>query len=344
MSKFSAKDILKKNEFYVFLVIILLGVFIHIRSGMFFSMQNFCDIARAAMVTLLMALGQHLVIVSGGLDIAFPAIAALSMYVPMKYLIIDGGYMGSMLWPILIAMVLGCLMGALNGFLVGKLGITPLIVTLGTCSIFRGIMLGALNAQVYTTVPAAEPLANANLFTYHSEATGFTSVLNAMVFVPIVFVIITWIILRHTRLGRGIYAVGGNLAAAKRAGFNTTWIFIFVYAFNGTLCALAAMIRSTLLTAVQPNSFTTMDMEIISMCVVGGAAIGGGIGTLTGTVLGCILMTIIKYSLIMIGIPAYWQSFFSGLIIIIGTGIVSYQALLKKNKPQELIKEAKGGE
>ena len=340
MKNLTAKKLIKKNEFWVFIVIVLLGILIQTRSGMFFTMVNFCDLSRAAMYTMLMALGQYLVIVSGGLDIAFPAIAALSMYVPMKYMVIDTNYGGSMLWPILISMALGLIMGAFNGFLVGRLNITPLIVTIGTCSIFRGFMMGALNAQVYTWVPdVVKDLSESNLFVYYSEATGITSRMSTLILVPIAFVFLTLFITKYTRLGRGIFAVGGDLVSAKRAGFNTTFIFIFVYAYNGMLSALAAMIRTILLTTVQPASFNTIDMTIISMVVIGGSAIGGGTGTILGTVLGCILMTIITNSLIMIGIPSYWQSFFSGLIIIIGTGIVAYQALRQKNKPQELIKD-----
>ena len=133
--------------------------------------------------------------------------------------------------------------------------------------------------------------------------------------------------------------MGGDLVSAKRAGFNTNAIYVFVYAYCGMLSALAAMIRTVLLTTVQPASFNTIDMTIISMVVIGGAAIGGGTGTMLGTLLGCLLMTIITNSLILIGIPAYWQSFFSGLIIIVGTGIVAYQALRQKNRPQELIQD-----
>ena len=334
------KKVLKKNELYVFLVIVLLGIVIQVRSGMFFTMANFCDMTRAAMYTVLMALGQYLVIVSGGLDLSFPAIAALGMYVPMKYLVIDTNYAGSMIWPFLIAMVLGALMGAFNGYLVGRLNITPLIVTLGTCSIYRGFMMGALNAQVYTWVPdVVKKLSETNLFVYRSEATGLSSQMSALVLIPIAFILITYFITKYTRLGRGIFAVGGDLVSAKRAGFNTNAIFIFVYAYCGMLSALAAMLRTVLLTTVQPASFNTIDMQIISMVVIGGAAIGGGTGTMLGTLLGCVLMTIITNSLILIGIPSYLQSFFSGLIIIVGTGIVAFQALKQKNKPQELIQE-----
>lgn len=334
------KKVLKKNELYVFLVIVLLGTVIQARSGMFFTMANFCDLSRAAMYTVLMALGQYLVIVSGGLDVSFPAIAALAMYVPMKYIVIDPNYSGSMIFPFLVAMVLGALMGMLNGYLIGKLNITPLIVTLGTCSIYRGLMMGGLNAQVYTWVPdVVKELSETNLFIYYSEKTGMTSRMSALIIIPIVFIFITYFITKYTRLGRGIFAVGGSLVAAKRAGFNTTGIYMFVYAYCGMLSALAAMIRTVLLTTVQPASFNTIDMTIISMVVIGGAAIGGGVGTMLGTLLGCVLITIITNSLILIGIPAYWQSFFSGLIIIIGTGIVAYQALMQKNKPQELIQD-----
>lgn len=332
------KKLLKRNEFWVFIVIILLGVVIQVRSGMFFTMVNMTDLIRAAMYAMLMALGQHLVIVSGGLDISFPAIAALSMYIPMKYMVIDPNYAGSMLWPFVVAALIGVALGAFNGFLVGKLGITPLIVTLGTCSIYRGFMLGGLGAQVYTWVPdVVKELAEVNIFVYSSPSTGMTSRLSILVLLPIAFIFITYFITNYTRLGRGIYAVGGDLVSAKRAGFNTTLIFIFAYAYNGMLSALGAMVRTVLLTTVQPASFDGMDMTIISMVVIGGGAIGGGTGTILGTVLGCILITIINNSLILIGVPSYWKTFFAGLIIIVGTGIVAYQALQQKNKPQELI-------
>jgi len=105
------------------------------------------------------------------------------------------------------------------------------------------------------------------------------------------------------------------------------------------MAALTGMLRTVLLTTVQPASFNTIDMVIISMVVVGGTSITGGYGTLTGTVLGVFLISIIRHSLVLIGIPTYWQSFFNGVMVIVGTGIVAYRALKLATKPPTIIED-----
>jgi len=182
------KMLSKRNEFYVAIVILMLGIIIHSISGQFFTVSNMVSLSRSALELLPMALGLFFVIISGGLDIAFPYIASLSVYIPMRY-VIESDYSGSMVWPFLIALALGAGMGAVNGFLIGKFNLNSLIITLGMGSAYKGIMMGALNAQVFTRVPdTVQHLSDTMLFTHYDEASGITSQFPALLllanFVP----------------------------------------------------------------------------------------------------------------------------------------------------------------
>ena len=149
--KFKKK--LGQTEFYVFLIIILLALLIQARSGQFFTGNNLTDLFSALIVPGMFACGTFMVLVSGGTDVSFPALASLCAYATTK-LFLDMNYGGSVLLPLLFAMVLGGLLGAFNGVFIGYLNLNVLIVTLGTSSIFKGFMQGALNSKQLASIPA----------------------------------------------------------------------------------------------------------------------------------------------------------------------------------------------
>ena len=126
-------------------------------------------------------------------------------------------------------------------------------------------------------------------------------------------------------LGRGIYALGGDEISAKRAGFNVFGIKLFIYSYVGLIAGIGGIARASMMRNCHPTNLLGMEMTVIAAVVLGGTRVTGGLGTLTGTMLGMALMTIMSNSLIMLGIPTYWQKVFTGLIIIIGTGVSAYQ-------------------
>lgn len=321
------KKLIKKNEFYVLIVMLALGLLIQWRSGEFFTVANFADIIRGSLTPGLIALAFLMVLISGGLDLSFPAIAALAAYIPLSYCI-NNQYQGSVIWPILIAMGLGAIMGIPNAYMIGKWRLPPLIVTLGTCQVYRGILMGGFNAITLTKFPQKfVKIAKASILTVPNPSTGGTTTVTPLVFVLLAAAILVYFILKYTRLGRSIYAIGGSTVAAERVGFSVIKTSMFLYCFSGAMAALAAMLRYTMLQTVQPSGFDTMDMTILSMVVIGGGSLSGGKGTVTGTLLGVFLITIINNSLILMGIDTYWQQFMLGLIIVIGAVMTGLQSL-----------------
>ena len=326
------KKILGKNEFYVFLIVLALCLLVQLRSGQFFTSNNIVDIVRSMVVPGMFAIGVFLVILSGGIDVSFTALAALSGYAATR-IFIGLNYEGPVIIPFIVAALFGFILGAFNGFLISKFKISTLIITLGTASAFRGIMQGALNATEFPTIP--KPMVafgEASLFIAKNPTSGLTSKMPATVLILIGMLIIAFFIIKYTIWGRGIYAIGGNENSAISAGFGVKKIQFFIYCFVGMIAGIAGMTRVVMMERLQPTNLLGMELTVIAAVVLGGTRISGGIGTLIGTILGISLFSIMENSLILLGIPSYWQLFFVGLLIIIGTSISAFQSKLGMNK------------
>ncbi len=321
------KKLTKRNEPYIFLVVLALTLLIQFRSGQFFTGNNLVDIASAMVVPGLFAVGTFMVILSGGIDVSFPALASLTSYATTKMLL-DAGYTGGIWLPILISLALGAALGAFNGYFIGFLGLPALIVTLGTSSVFKGVMQGALNSvQLATIPPGMQAFGTSSLFVASNPLSGLTSRMPAAFLVFVAVLLVSFLILRYTFLGRGIYAIGGNEVSAHRAGFNTRRTKFLLYVFVGMMASLAGLIRTCMMQQNHPTNMLGMEMNIIAGVVLGGTAITGGTGSLVGCMLGTLLIVIVENSMILIGIPTIWKSVFVGALIIIGTGVSAWQVL-----------------
>ncbi|MCL2034798.1 MAG: ABC transporter permease [Oscillospiraceae bacterium] len=326
------KKLMRQNETYIFFVIVLLAFVIQARSGQFFTPNNIVDLASALVVPGLMAIGAFMVIISGGIDVSFPALASLSIYITTSTLL-DMNYQGGMLLPIVMVCVLGALFGAVNGFLIAQFNLPPLIVTLGMSSVFRGFMQGALNSRQLATIPEGmSSFGTSALFVAQNRTSGLSSRMPVSFLILIVVLIIIFFVLKYTMFGRGLYAIGGNETSARRAGFNVWKIKFLLYVIVGVIASLAGLIRVCMMTQCHPTNMLGMEMMIIAGVVLGGTAITGGTGSLTGCMFGTILIVMVQNSLILMGIPTFWQGVFLGMLIIIGTGISAYQ-VVRANDP-----------
>jgi len=321
------KKILRRNEFYIALTILLLGIIIQTTSGQFFTANNFVDLARSLIVPGMLCVGVMMILVSGNIDVSFPAISMLSMYAVVKGFEITG-YQGPVFAAFILSGLIGLFLGAINGILAAWLKLPTLIITLGTGSVYLGFMQGVLKSSVISVLP--KPIANlskAYLFTVHNAELGVSSSLSVMfVLLPLAALSVA-LIMRYTMLGRGIYAIGGDIISAQRAGFRVPWIQIFVFSFMGALAGVVGMTRVTLTGMCQPTTLIGIEMTCIASVVLGGVRITGGHGTVTGALLGALLLTMISNSLILLGIPSYWTKFATGVLIVVGIGITAYQAL-----------------
>jgi simple sugar transport system permease protein len=273
-------------------------------------------------------IGEMMILISGGVDCSFPAIASLSMYFVCTKL--DGAFDNPIPY-FLVAMLLGLLMGAVNGFIVAKYKFPAMIVTLGMSSVWLGVMQGLLGSSEYPLTSALYRLGEAKILTGTNSETGFSSNLPVHFVFAVIIIIIGWFILNKTMLGRGIYAVGGDEVAAARAGFNVFGIRMFIFCFSGALAGFIGVCRASMMLSVNPNNMIGMEMDVIAACVLGGVSLVGGKGSVLGAVLGTALMTLVSNSLILLGIPTVWSRVFTGLIIIIGTGVSAVQEKRRKN-------------
>ncbi|MEH7886655.1 ABC transporter permease [Bacillus sp. JJ1609] len=318
------KKLLNTNEFFVGITLLVLAIVIGVINPTFFSAGNVIDLFRSSIVTGIFAIIVMMVIISGGIDVSFPAIAAFSMFATTKILT-TYGYEGSILLAFLIAGLIGILLGLINAILISRFKLPTLIVTLGTASMFTGFLLTFIGYKEIANVPAGmNEFSKMELFRVTTE----TGVVYSLPFaiIPLILVAgLVWFILKYTMLGRGIYALGGDPVSAERAGFNIKKIQFFIYCFTGFLAGIAGIIHTSLMRNSNPMDFMGAEMLVIAAVVLGGSRITGGHGTMVGTFLGVFLVLIINNSLILLGIPSYWQKFIVGLLILVGTGITAYQ-------------------
>ena len=309
--------VLRANEFWVFLVIAALTLVIQARSGQFYTANNLVDLAGAMVVPGLFAVAAHLVLVSGGIDVSFPALASLAVYVTTKMLV-DNGWNGPVIVPFLIAAALGAILGAFNGIFTSRLTVPTLIITLGTANVFNGVMQGALKSVQINTIPES------------MRAFGLSSLQSSM---PVSFLIlvavvaVAFFITRYTMFGRALFAIGGDESAAARVGFKVRATKFWLYVLVGVIAALAGMVRTCSMGQMHPTNLLGMEMMVIAAVVLGGTAITGGKGSLTGVMLGTLLIVIVQNSMILMGIPTFWQGFALGLLIIVGTGVSALQVM-----------------
>lgn len=341
MIRKAMKNLMQRNEFYIFLVIVVMGILIQLRSGQFFTPNNIVDLLSALIVPGLFALGAFMVIVSGGVDVSFPALASLSMYATTRILL-DANYQGGIWLPIIISLCFGALLGAVNGVLIATFKLPPLIVTLGTSSVFRGIMMGVLSSVQIPVIPRGmSSFGTSALFLAENPQTGLTSRMPVPFIALVVVLAIVYFFLRYTMYGRGLYAIGGNEVSAHRAGFNVWMIKFLLYVGVGMISSLAGLIRVSMMTQAHPTNMLGMEMMVIAGVVLGGTAITGGAGTLTGCMLGTILIVMVENSLILLGIPTFWQGFFVGVLILVGMGVSALQVTRAMKTKGSVVREVK---
>lgn len=331
------KSITKRNEFFVAITLVALALIIGLRSPVFFTAANFVDLLKNSTVTGLMAFAVMLGIIAGGIDVSFPAIAVCSMYLTTKYF--DSiKHDGSVLWPILMAAAIGLALGVINGLIITKFNLPAFIVTLGTSSLFSGLLISIVGAKPVNRLPKSmERLSKAEFFRVQS-GEAISSLPYTFAFL-VVTIIVVYILLKYTMLGRGIYAIGGDRVSAQRAGFNVKGITIFVYGFIGLVSGIAGICHTIQARLCIPTDLMGSELLIIAAVVLGGTNISGGSGTVLGSILGLALITMTKNSLILLGIPSTGQRFVLGLIIVIGTGVSAYQVLRASRKMPKILED-----
>lgn len=316
---------LQSTEAVIAAVLVVVMLLIGLINPAFWGVDNLFSLARANVVIGIMALGVLLIMISGGIDVSFPAISAAALYITVRTMVaLD--YDGVVL-PFIAASVIGVLLGTFNAFIIERFRMIPLIVTLGTASIVRGLVLGLLGTSIVNINKMPKELiafGKQDLVSVTAQ-NGATVGLTAMVLVYIGVAVVMHIVLRHTIMGRSVYAYGGDPESARRAGVNTRRTIYFVYCTAGLLAGFAGLLHSSMIWQANPRDFIGLELDVIAAVVLGGASIFGGRGSVLGTMIGVFTLVMIKNSLILMKVDTTWQRVVVGVIIIAATAITAWR-------------------
>lgn len=323
------KKLLRSHEVYLFFIMVAFSLFVHSISGSFLTIENMLDILKSASIMGIMAIGVFIVMLSGGIDISFPAIATVSMYITVSML---NTFNGNLFIAFLMASLIGSTLGLVNALIIHNFKMPTLIATLATASIFHGTYLSVVKIPHIYYVPPYFFQFGRKLLISWTFNEGQTVGLSAMTVTMFIVVVVSWLMLRYTMLGKGIYAMGGNMEAAKRAGFSIIKIQFFIYSYVGFLSGIASVLYVSLVRHVHPFNLMNILLDVIAAVVLGGASLAGGSGTVLGTMLGVIMIYFIKNSLVLMRVPSYWDPVVIGLIIVVSTGINAFSKVIGKSK------------
>jgi len=272
------------------------------------------------------------VLLSGGIDVSFTAVAIAGQYIAVNTLIATG--IDNLLLAFAVSCAVGMALGAINAVFISVLNLPTLITTLGTLSLFHGALLEFVGTKSINTggLPNCfKTFSSLNILSF-TRADGTTYGLSVFVLFFIAVVLISWVILRFSVLGRGIYAIGGNFTAAKRSGLNIHLIQFFIYMYVGFLAGIMGVMHLSLIRYSNPNYIVGTELSVIAAVVIGGARITGGTGSIIGTILGVVMIVILEKNLVLIGLSSYWQQFFIGLIIIVGVSVTYIQNRIRSGR------------
>ena len=332
--------LLKRNEFYLLLVILVFSAAITIVNPAFLTIENLFDLVRSSSGMAILAVGFFMVLLSGGIDISFPAVAIVAQYITVNAIIALG--IDNLALAFAIAVAIGIAFGAVNAFFISVFRIPTLIVTLGTMNIFHGAMLEFVGTKAINAGQMPNCFKAFGLVDILSLPRGDGTFYGLSVFFLIItgVILVTWVILRFTVLGRVIYAIGGNPEAVRRSGFNLVRVQFFIYCYVGLLSSVMGIMHVSLISYSNATYIINSELlHVIAAVILGGASILGGTGTLTGTILGVIMISILEKNLVMLGLSSFWQQFFVGLIIVLGVSITHIQKRLRTRGSLAMFKD-----
>ena len=315
----------KLNSMEITLLSIIVGysVIVSLVNPNFLTLGTFADLTRNGTGMAILAAGVYMIMISGGIDVSFPAVAITSGY--SAVLLSLAFHIDSLLAILLIAAVIGAILGVFNALLVYWLSLPTFIVTLGTSSVFYGLMATVLGTKPVTISEMPKSLLDFGVWNVVSfTSKGQSSGIAGFFLIAVLIYIALWFIMNHTTLGHSIYALGNSEESARRAGLSPLKIKLFIYPLMGVLSALMAIISFGNLKFVDPTSIMGTDMTVIAAVVIGGTRITGGSGTLLGTFLGVTLVQLLNNTLVLLGIQSSWNNLFIGAVMVCAVVAIYY--------------------
>lgn len=295
---------------FLFIPLVLIVALLSFTSPDFMSTNNINNVTRLAAIYVLLGIGQTFVMTTGNIDLSVGSATALVMAL-VGTIVLSG-------MPLYVvipcALLLGAALGTLNGVLVTKLRIPALLATLGALTAYRGVVQEYMYGSYHVRFPEA------------LRFLGQGSVYGVPMPVIIATVVagLAYYILNYTRFGRHVIAVGGNEEAARRAGINVDLVKIKVFALQGLMVGLAALLFMGRLNSAHPNFGVGLELHIIAGTVLGGTLLFGGYGTIVGTAIGMVLIGVLENGLLLAGAGFFWQQIFLGILIVVSVAVQMY--------------------
>ncbi|WP_374756177.1 ABC transporter permease [Larkinella rosea] len=269
----------------------------------FLTVSNLLIVVTQVSINALLAFGVTFVIITGGIDLSIGSIVAVTSVVAAMFAHPDSY---PVIVPILAGLAAGLLLGAFNGLVITKSKVPPFIVTLGTMTIGRGLAL---------ILSKGRPISNLS-DSFNFIGGGQLAGIPTPIIILIVLFIVCSVVLKKTVLGRYMYAVGGNEPAARASGIQLNKVKMVVYTLCGGLAALAGILLTSRITTGQPNAGVGFELDAIAAAIIGGTSTTGGTGTMTGTLIGALLIGVISNGLDLMNVTSYYQQVVMGIIII----------------------------
>jgi len=307
-------SIMRVREIFMVILILIMGIGMSILSPYFLNVANFVAIMRGFSMEGLVVVGMSTLLIAGAFDLSVGSIMALSG-------IIAAWLLTTAKMPYAIAMLggiaVGLVSGAINGIVVTRIKVNPLIATLGMMSVARGIALGFTEGRPVINIPKG--------FAFIGQGSLFGVPL--IIIYMVIIVVISDILLRRGRAFRQLYYVGSSPNAARLSGINVDRVVFLAFIGSGILTALAGVISMARLTSGVPTAFVGVELRMIAACVIGGCSLSGGEGSILGSLLGLIFMALVTNALTLFGVSIYWEGVVTGTIL---TLAVSFDMLSRR--------------
>jgi len=295
------------RKYGIALILILLTIIFAISSPVFFTIENLFNVLRQISMLGISAVGMIFVILTGGIDLSVGSLMSLTNVICAKLMVESG------LPPLLaisITLLISCLVGIVNAFFINEMDIPPLITTLGTMTIIRGLSYVLSGGRHIWGFPEGFKLLG----------QGHIGIIPIPVIIMFLIFIVGWIILYKTTYGRRIYGIGGNEEATRLSGINIKKIKYLVYMSCSLLTGLAGIIMLSRLNTGQPKIGGGYELEVVTAVVLGGVSIFGGVGKLSGVLFGVLIIGILSNGMILLNIMDYYQQIILGLVLLAAVG------------------------
>ena len=291
------------SKYGIFIALIVICIMLSIATPYFFTTQNIIIVLRQVSINGILAIGVTFVIIAGGIDLSLGSVLALTGVVAASFAH-PGTY--ALVVPVMLGILTGVIIGAINGLTITLGKVAPFIVTLGMMTIARGLALVWSDGRPVTNLSPA--------FNYIGGGDLLHIPVPILLFVLVI--IVSAVILNYTRIGRYIYAVGGNENAARASGIRVSGVKLFAYIMCSGLAGLAGIILASRITTGQPNAGIAYELDAIAAVVIGGTSLLGGRGSIAGTVIGVLIIGVINNGLDLLNVTSYYQQIIKGVIIV----------------------------